>query len=126
MGRLQARMVARLQGTVNEYLSETCTLTRIDFVQGRLGMTESEVIVASGVACRVIDDSQRQGQGYQNVGLHEAQVDAYRVILPSGTTIDSEYRITVGLRVYEVVALLDDRSNELFVGCRVRRIRGND
>ena len=44
MSRLQARMVNRLLNRVEKYLNETCTITRIDEVQGRLGMNKVEVI----------------------------------------------------------------------------------
>lgn len=123
MSRLSTVMQNRLRNRVDEYLNETCTISRIDEVQGRLGLVESAVIVATGVSCRVIDDSRSVGQGYQQTGEHQAQVDAYRVILPADQTVDASYEITVGSRVYQVIQLLDDRSNELFRECRVRRIR---
>jgi len=126
MSRLSVRIQNRLRNTVDKYLNETCVIERVDQVQGRLGLVESVVQVATGVACRVIDDSRTTGQGYQATGDHQANIDAYRVILPAGQAVDVEYRVTVGTRVYRVIELLDDRSNELFVEVRVRRVRGND
>jgi hypothetical protein len=123
---MSVRLQNRLRRTADKYLNETCDIARVDWVQGRVGMREAVMIVASDVACRVINDTRTQGQGYQQVGEHQANVDAYRVILPAGTAVNEEDQITVGTRVYRVIAVLDDLSNEIQISCRVRRVRGND
>lgn len=123
MSRLQTTMENRLRRRVQIYMNETCTIARVDQVQGRLGMEDTPVIVSTDVLCRVIDDSRSIGQGYQQTGESQMQIDAYRVVLPAGQMVDAGYQITVGSRVYDVIELLDDRSNELFIECRVRRVR---
>ena len=126
MSRLSEKLQNRLRLRVNQYLNETCEIQRVDEVQGRLGMIESVVQVATSVNCRVIDDNRTAGIGYQQTGEHQARVDGYRLILPAGQTVDVAYRVVVGTRVYRVIELLDDRSNEFFIECRVRRVNGND
>jgi hypothetical protein len=126
MARLSTRIQNRLKLQVDKYLNETCDISRVDFVQGRVGMREQLVLVSSGVACRVITDNRSQGQGYVETGEHEANVDAFRVILAAGTAVDAEDRITVGTQIYRVIAVVDDLSNALYVACQVRRVRGND
>lgn len=123
MSILNSTQVARLRRRAQQYFNQTCVITRIDEVQGRLGLEESPVQVAAGVACRVVTDTRSQGQGYQAVGQAHMNVDAYIIWLPSGTDVDVAYQIAVDARVYDVIELLDDLSNEIFVEVRVRRVR---
>jgi hypothetical protein len=126
MPRLSARTIAIVKQNVSEMLTDSCTIKRESGATGMMGEPLHDlVLVASGVACRVIRSSQRLGSSaMQVVGSQEAMVEVYRLICPVGTSflVDDVVTLADG-SVYQVVNVEDQLTDEAFAGAVISRVR---
>lgn len=118
------KTIKRIQARVESMLNETCTIEREVLSTDEYGArVHTWASVASGVACRVIRaGTSNQGAG-QVIAEQETMIDRYRLIVPAGTVLDVDYRVTVGARVYGVVNIADDLSDETHVSAIVTLLR---
>lgn len=110
---LNNQMLARLRQMTAQYLKDTCTIERQTVAYGQYNeiIADQWETVATDVACRVITEAIRRTSG-ELVGEQETLVETYRVVVPTGTGLAPNQRITVGGLVYEVVRLVTNRTDE--------------
>jgi len=126
---MSSRYLTAIQRRLATFLTETATIEKRDInAIDRLGapVENAYTLVDTGVACRVIDARSRRTESWMEVGQADAMVDMYRIIFAVGTTVEQDYRITVGDRKYQVVDMTDDRTDAADLQVTVKRIRGND
>lgn len=128
MPRFSSRTIAMVKRNVDGMLTETCTIQRESAGRGTMGETVHVWdTVAVDVACRLI----RAGQGASKaiaeaVGTQEILVDEYRLITPAGTPLNTDYRVVVGGKTYQVMKVDDDLTDEVFVSAVMIRVRLSD
>jgi head-tail adaptor len=121
---LPSTILNQLRTTVNRWLTETATIERQTESRGVYGeQVHDWETVASGVACRVINAGNSNAGNNQQFGNQELMMDRYKIVMPTGTVVDVDYRITVAGRVYDVVAIVDDRTDSTDVQAIVSRVR---
>jgi hypothetical protein len=121
---MMAQTLAYIQRMTGQFQSETCTIQELTPVPNRIGvMGKSFSTVASNVRCRVITERGTSATTAEQVASREALVDGYRISLPAGTVIGHDYRIIVGDDTYDVVGVLDDRTDENEIQVRVTKVR---
>lgn len=121
---LNSRMLGILRTVTAKYLKETCTIERETLAEDNFGgRKHAWETVASDVPCRVITVGNRQESRGQDVGSQETLVDTYRLIVPYGTSLETNMRVTVGGLVYQVVSILSDRTDETDVQATLIRVR---
>lgn len=121
------RVLNALKVATAKFLTETCTIEQLANARDRYGnkIPNQWETVASGVACRVITTG---GQGINrtssmDVGSQEAMVETYRLIVPAGTSLDVDYRVTVNSVIYQVVSVLVARTDETDRQAILTRVR---
>lgn len=121
---IATHLLERIKARVALFLGDTCKIeAEVDAV-GEMGEpTHTWAVVAAEVACRVIDARQSGLSAMMNVGEQEAMVDTYRLIVPVGTALDVDQRVTVGGDVYQIVALVDGRSDAAEAQAVMTRVR---
>jgi hypothetical protein len=123
-----ARTLAKVQENVGAMLTDTCTIERETTATGDMGqeLHESEV-VATDVACRLIRAGLKSTGSSNNAGGIESLLDRYRLILPVGTVISTDYQVRMAdgtiFQVVDVEAALTDAA---FVAAVVVRSRGRN
>ena len=121
---LPSTILNQLRTTVNRWLTETAIIERQTESRGVYGeQVHDWETVASGVACRVINAGNSNAGNNQQFGNQELMMDRYKIVMPTGTVVDVDYRITVAGRVYDVVAIVDDRTDSTDVQAIVSRVR---
>lgn len=121
------RVINVLKRATAQFLTETCTIEKLANARDRFGnkVPNQWESVASGVACRVITPG---GVGISrtasmDVGSQEALVETYRLIVPAGTELDVDYRVTVDSIQYHVVNVLTARTDETDRQAILTRVR---
>lgn len=118
------RALKGIRRRLNGFLTEHCSIARETMTRGQYGeMVHDWETVAEGVPCRVITAGSRFMSAMREVGQQQAFVDVYRVVLPADTTLEAGYRITVGSRVYDVINIMDRRTDETDVQAVVMEVR---
>jgi hypothetical protein len=123
-----ARTLAKVQENVGAMLTDTCTIERETTATGDMGqeLHENEV-VATDVACRLIRAGLKSTGSSNNAGGIESLLDRYRLILPVGTVISTDYQVRMAdgtiFQVVDVEAALTDAA---FVAAVVVRSRGRN
>lgn len=120
---LSKRTRVLVRQRVRAYLNETCLIERELDTVGDMGEPTHVWGLVDNAPCRIIGVGRRGQSVAEAVGGQEALVDAYRLILPAGTDLATDYRVTVGERVYQVVAVDDDLTDEAFVSAIITRAR---
>lgn len=110
-----------------KFLTDTCTIEQRSLAVGEFGQpVEAYTVVSTGVACRVITIGNRffaQQQNPETAG-REHIMDAYRLIVPAGTALDVDYRVTLSNGdVYHVVDLITERTDETDSQAIIVRVR---
>lgn len=109
---LPSSILSQLRRTANQWLKESCTIERQTEDRGAFGEQIHDFeTVATDVPCRVINGGQSNTADSQMFGNQEVMLDQYRIVMPAGTVVDVDYRVTVGGRVYNVTAVTDDRTD---------------
>jgi hypothetical protein len=125
---ISSQTLAIVRQNVSVMLTDSCTIERESDAVGSMGepLHEFEVVV-SDVACRMIRAGARS-TGTNNVeGGREALTDRYRLILPVGTDISTDYRVTMADgTAYEVVDVEAELTDGAFVAAVVTRTRGRN
>lgn len=121
---MMSQTLAYIKRMTTAFQSETCTIQKQTNIPNRIGvMAKGFDTVASGVTCRVIMEKGMNSTEALTVASREALVDSYRISLPAGTVIGHDYRIIVGADTYDVVGVLDDRTDENEIQVRVTKVR---
>ena len=124
---LSASTIAKVRGNVSVMLTDSCTIERETSETGDMGQELHEwEVLASDVACRLIRAGTKS-TGSNNVeGGRESLTDRFRLILPVGTDISTDYRVMVGEDYFQVVDVEAALSDQAFVAAVVVRARGRD
>ena len=109
-------MIKQLRKTTNRWLTETAVIERESNTRGSYGQQIHDwETVASDVACRVITAGTSSSASNQTLSNQEIMIDKYKIVLQAETEVNVDYRITVGGHQYRVIAVMDDRTDELDV-----------
>lgn len=127
MLRLPGAVLAQMRAAAESLMTDTCTLEARSASAGEYGEpTEEFVVVDASVPCRVITMDNRffaQQQNPETAG-REHIMDAYRLIVPAGTALDVDYRVTLSNGdVYHVVDLITERTDETDSQAIIVRVR---
>ena len=121
---LSSKVLNQLRRTTDRWLTETATIQRQTEDRGEFGeQLHDWQTVASGIACRVITAGTSNRGDNQASGNQELMMDNYRIIFPSGTAVNVDYRVMTGGRTYNVIAISDDRTDETDVSVIATRER---
>lgn len=116
--------LTKVQARLAVFQTETATIEKQELSTDEYGASaHTWVTVASSVTCRVYTagDMNRGMQGL--IGEQEAISDVVKISFASGTTLEADYRVTVGSRIYQVVRVEDDRTQSTDVIAVCRRVR---
>ena len=117
-------LLERMKARVALFLGDSCTIEAEVDARGEMGeMTHLWSVVEADVACRVIDARKPGGSTTMDVGAQEAMVDTSRLIVPVGTALAVDQRVTVNSDVYQIVALIDGRSDAVDAQAVITRVR---
>lgn len=121
---VSTQILAQIKARVALFLGDTCTIeAEVDAV-GEMGEpTHGWAVVEADVACRVIDARKSGVSATMEVGAQEAMVDTYRLIVPVGTALAVDQRVTVNSDVYQIVAAGDGRSDAVEAQAVITRVR---
>jgi hypothetical protein len=125
---VSSQTLAIVRQNVGVMLTDRCTISRESAAVGDMGqpLHEDEVL-ASDIACRVIMAGSRTTGSNNVAGGREALSDRFRLILPVGTDISADYRVTMADgTVYEVVDVEAGLTDAAFVAAVVMRARGRN
>jgi hypothetical protein len=123
-----ARTLAKVQENVGVMQTEKCTIERETTATGDMGqeLHENEV-VATDVACRLIRAGLKSTGSSNNAGGRESLTDRFRIILPVGTVISTDYRVRMADdTLYQVVDVESALTDGAFVAAVVTRARGRN
>lgn len=125
---ISASTLAIVQGNVSAMLTDTCTIERETAANGNMGQSLHEAeVIASGVACRLIRAGLKSTGSSNNDGGREALTDRFRLILPVGTVISTDYRVRMADdSLYQVVDVEAALTDAAFVAAVIVRSRGRD
>jgi len=113
---------------VSVMLTETCTIERETVSVGDMGQSLHEFAeVAADVACRIIRAGTNSTGSSNNDGGREALTDRFRLILPVGTDISTDYRVRMADEsLYQVVDVEAALTDAAFVAAVIVRARGRN
>lgn len=118
------RVIGVLRRRMAQSLVDIATIEREAQTVSAMGApVHTWVLVAEGVACRVIGAG-REDMAQRIAGGAEVMRDEVRIILAHDVVVDVDYRITVGGHVYDVVSIVDAMSQDVFTSVRAVRRRG--
>lgn len=104
---------ARIRKRLSAFLPTTCTIQHRVQVVGALGDTANGwEIVAADVPCRLISYLSNTKQAAV-VDDRLALVEAWRLIVPVGTALAPEQRVTIGGEIYVIVSVIDEWSDAM-------------
>ena len=114
----------RLQAVLNAALDKTCTIERQNADRGEFGeLLHNWQAVATDVSCRLIDAQVTNNSELQTTGNQEIMLQTARLILPAGTAIDVNYRVIIAGVIYNVIAIVDSRSEAIDTQAVIMRER---
>jgi hypothetical protein len=101
------------------FLDDTCTIKRSANSSDETGAdTGTKIIVAEDVACRIIEGKSDIG----DIGDQLSLTEWYRLILPVGTELGTEYTVTLGNGdVFQVIDILTQRTDATDVQAVIKR-----
>ena len=112
------------RATVLKWLKDTAKIEVQQSSKGTMNEPlDAWTIVTASVACRVIGAEQSDAAF---VGSQETIADMYRLVVPAGTALAANQRVTVTSTgyVYQVVGFINDLTDELFRTAVILRRRG--
>ncbi|MCZ2099369.1 MAG: DUF6093 family protein [Anaerolineae bacterium] len=120
MLKLQGAVLAQMRAAAESLMTDTCTIEQLSDAVDRAGAPlNTWETVASNVRCRLITAGLLRG--LRVVGEQPQLGQEYRVVLPAGTAIDVQHRITLdsdGTRWLvngAVAGLTDEVSTQVYV-----------
>lgn len=119
------RVINILKVATARFLTETCDIEKLANARDKYGnkVPNQWETVSSDVACRIITAGTRNQSSSMDVGSQEALVETYRLIVPAGTALDVDYRVTCNGIVYQVVNVLTSRTDETDRQAILTRVR---
>ena len=128
MINLPATVLGSMRATVESLMTDTCKIEVGADSVGEMGevLQDQYTTVASGVTCRVISLGNRYSESARTIGEREVITEAYRLIVPYGTALDVNQRITLtsDSSVYQVVDLNTERTDRTDRQAIMVRIHG--
>lgn len=128
MIKINSSLLATMRNTAESLMTDTCTIEAGADAVGDMGEVLSDVYtaVASSVACRVITIGNRFKETVGITAERETITDAYRLIVPYGTALAVDQRITLDSDSsrWQVVDLLTERTSETDAQAVIVRING--
>jgi hypothetical protein len=113
-----------IRARANVFLKELCTIKRENRGQGAMGEAlGGDENVAENVRCRMIKAGQFNDEAAMLAGNKDALQDMYRLSVPYGTDLKTNYRVTLNDLTYDVVRLETELTDEVFHHAIVARRR---
>ncbi len=123
MAIINARDLVNIKTTVILFLNDSCTIYLPADVTNEYGAPDGGLqISASGVSCRVVTVRTGIAQARQESD-REIIEDEYKLLLATTVTIDVDYVVEVNSEKYQITAIRDKLSDEVFIELDMRRIR---
>lgn len=116
------QVVAMYRREVANFLTQRAQLQRETTARGEYGEPlHVWEIVAQSVPCRLIRLGRRNESGIEEAGGAETMRSEYRLIVPSGTPLTADMRVTVDGLTYGVVRIETQLTDEAFHAAIVNR-----
>lgn len=117
---LDQRRLELLRRYTETWMKQRCTIEQEMLITDEMGaQAHAWTVVALNVACRMI----REGQGSELVGEQESMIERYRLVVPHGTALAANQRVTVEGAVYSVVSIVDRLTDGTDAQALVVRVR---
>lgn len=117
------RGLARVREVAGRFLTETCVIEDEVIATDRYGAAaHTWRVSASDVACRIITETRMSGSDTTEIGSQVAMMERLRLVVPTGTALGVNQRVTVGGTVYRVVALLEGHTDAVFASAVIVRL----
>jgi len=117
------RGLARVQQVAMRFLSEVCVIEDEVIATDQYGTAaHTWRLSASGVACRIITETRMSGSDTTEIGSQVAMIERLRMVVPIGTALGVNQRVTVGGAVYRIVAVLDGHTDAVFASAVIVRV----
>ena len=117
------RGLARVREVAGRFMTETCVIEDEVIATDRYGAAvHTWQVSATNVACRVITETRMSGSDTTEIGSQTALVERLRLVVPTGTALGVNQRVTVGGAVYRVVALLEGHTDAVFASAVIVRL----
>ena len=119
-------ITGKIRARVASFMTDTCTIEREVDAYDKYGSPVREwETSASGVACRVIRAGDQSRGAMGDNALRETMTETYRLIVPVGTVLGVDYRVTINGKTYQIVNLIDAWTDAMDVqAIMVRRADG--
>jgi hypothetical protein len=123
---MSERTRAVIQRAVERSLTDTCKIEVMVKGRGVYGepLADSWELVAENVKCRVIRSGSRSSSASEQVGNQETIREMYRLIVPRGTALDIDQRVTVNGLVYQIVDVVTAWTDAVDAQAIMVRARG--
>jgi hypothetical protein len=110
---------AALRAESRKWLTDSCVVQRQALAtDGHIGGTWAAV--ASGVACRMMRETQRDQRGM--VALQEVERTYWKLALAFDADVRAGDRVVLGGETYEVLQVFDAETDAMFVMTRLARL----
>lgn len=128
MPTLSSQLLAKLRREAENLMKDTCKIEAESISVGSFGQPKPVwLLVANDLKCRVIMSRQGTRPTADQVGSQEQLVDEYRLIVPYGTALGVNQRVTVNGddgALYQIVGLIDRRTDATDSQAVIIRARG--
>jgi len=110
---ISAQLLAMMRTMTARFFTETCLIeSEADGVDVRGARTGQFTTVAADMPCRVITIGGTRRDAAETNVMQETIIEEYRLVVPYDTALAEGMRVTVGGIVYQITALLTDRTDE--------------
>lgn len=116
---------AMIRQWVGRFSSQTATIREAVRTVQPDGSVNRVMQTKAVVACRLITASAARSSGMAAISEQEQMREEYRLVLPVGTALSVDHSVIVDDIEYEVVRVLDDRTDAADVQAVVTRRRGD-
>lgn len=124
---LTRQQLATMRAVSERFMKERALIEREANSRDALGgMAHDWEITAEDVPCRMITSKGATLPGTGIVADREIMEDTYTISLPVGTVLETDYRITVNAKRYNVVRVVDGRTEAADVQAVLIRARGDE
>jgi hypothetical protein len=112
-------VLPKIKTRLETFLTDLCTISRYaNSHDGTGAPTGASELVASNVACRVIEGK----SNIEDVGDQQTLTEWYRLIVPVGTDLGPDYIITLADgTVYQVIDLITQRTDAMDIQALIKR-----
>ena len=113
---MEGLLLNKIRVEAARYLSETCVIEQEIHTVGAYGdPIRAWALVASEVPCRLIIARRSDLSAVSMSAGRETMERVYRLVVPHGTTLDVDYRVTVGGAIFTVMRVEDQLTDAVFV-----------